>query len=367
MRPTPATGPVPDSADRVNRRAARAGMAPRGRHHRRRDQQRHRSCRCCLCARIVPLRALGRCGGYTLTSRTASSGIGRPAFPGTSERQPGRRHQPESRWWWQLRQVRRSRPSTRPVPTGPPWSLQPATRTPTPPASTRPTARVDHRRSNEPQCGRAYYSNFGAVVEVAAPGGDVTTGTANGVLSTLNSGSSTPGSDQLRLLPGHQQWRTRLWAGLAALLKAADPSLTPDQIDRPSPRRPVRSRSCNQCGSGIADAAAAIASLTVAAAPVAVTPSSRNGVPETGLAASTGTELRSHWRCRPVRRTCRSRFREDPGDADLYVRFGSPPTTSSYELPPVSQWHSETCDISSVQAGTYHVMVRAWSTFWVSR
>ncbi|MEL6200372.1 MAG: PPC domain-containing protein, partial [Pseudomonadota bacterium] len=51
------------------------------------------------------------------------------------------------------------------------------------------------------------------------------------------------------------------------------------------------------------------------------------------------------------------------GDADLYVRFGSPPTTSSYDCRPWLNGNNETCDISNVQAGTYHVMVRAYSTF----
>ena len=39
---------------------------------------------------------------------------------------------------------------------------------------------------------KAWYSNFGTTVEIAAPGGDTTVGT-NGVLSTLNAGAVTPG------------------------------------------------------------------------------------------------------------------------------------------------------------------------------
>ncbi|MCW8875756.1 MAG: PPC domain-containing protein [Kangiellaceae bacterium] len=51
------------------------------------------------------------------------------------------------------------------------------------------------------------------------------------------------------------------------------------------------------------------------------------------------------------------------GDADIYVKFGSQPTTSSYDCRPYKTGNSETCDISNVQAGTYHVMIRAYSTF----
>ena len=47
--------------------------------------------------------------------------------------------------------------------------------------------------------GKASYSNFGATVEVAAPGGS---GGANSVLSTLNSGSMGPGADSYALYNG---------------------------------------------------------------------------------------------------------------------------------------------------------------------
>lgn len=51
------------------------------------------------------------------------------------------------------------------------------------------------------------------------------------------------------------------------------------------------------------------------------------------------------------------------GDADLYVRFGSQPTQSSYDCRPYQSGNTETCTISNVQAGTYHVMLNAYSSF----
>ncbi len=51
------------------------------------------------------------------------------------------------------------------------------------------------------------------------------------------------------------------------------------------------------------------------------------------------------------------------GDADLYVRFGSQPTTSSYDCRPYKTGNNESCPISNVQAGTYHVMIKAYSAY----
>jgi serine protease len=51
------------------------------------------------------------------------------------------------------------------------------------------------------------------------------------------------------------------------------------------------------------------------------------------------------------------------GDSDMYVRFGSKPTTSSYDCRPYRNGNNETCSISNVQAGTYYVMLRGYSSF----
>jgi PKD repeat protein len=51
------------------------------------------------------------------------------------------------------------------------------------------------------------------------------------------------------------------------------------------------------------------------------------------------------------------------GDADLYVRYGSAPTTTLYDCRPYSGGNTETCNVSNVRAGTYHVMIRAYSNY----
>ena len=50
------------------------------------------------------------------------------------------------------------------------------------------------------------------------------------------------------------------------------------------------------------------------------------------------------------------------GDADLYVRHGSQPTTSSYDCRPYRNGNEETCTIDSPQSGTWHIGLRGYQT-----
>ena len=51
------------------------------------------------------------------------------------------------------------------------------------------------------------------------------------------------------------------------------------------------------------------------------------------------------------------------GDADLHTRFGSQPTTSSYDCRPYKTGNTETCNVDAPQTGTYHIGIRAYSAF----
>ena len=103
--------------------------------------------------------------------------------------------------------------------------------------------------------GRAYYSNYGSLVEIAAPGGDQSTGGANGILSTLNAGATVPGADNYAFYQGTSM-ATPVVAGVAAQLYAQNPSITPDgvltKIQASARAFPA---SCTGCGSGIINAA----------------------------------------------------------------------------------------------------------------
>jgi PKD repeat protein len=51
------------------------------------------------------------------------------------------------------------------------------------------------------------------------------------------------------------------------------------------------------------------------------------------------------------------------GDADLYVKAGSAPTTSSYTCRPYTTGNSETCTVTPTTATTYYVNVRAYAGY----
>ncbi|MGA9521698.1 MAG: trypsin-like serine protease [Myxococcaceae bacterium] len=51
------------------------------------------------------------------------------------------------------------------------------------------------------------------------------------------------------------------------------------------------------------------------------------------------------------------------GDADLYVREGSQPTTSAWDCRPYRSGNTETCTFDAPGAGTWYVSVRAYSSY----
>ena len=51
------------------------------------------------------------------------------------------------------------------------------------------------------------------------------------------------------------------------------------------------------------------------------------------------------------------------GDADMYVKFGQAPTSSSYDCRPYKAGNNESCLIDPAQTGTYWVMLSGYSSY----
>lgn len=117
--------------------------------------------------------------------------------------------------------------------------------------------------SNNRAGGKAYYSNFGAVVDIAAPGGETNVTEANGVISTLNAGSTTPSTHNYVGYQGTSMAAPHV-AGVVSLMLSVNPMLTPAQvytIVRNTVTPFPAGSSCNTsiCGPGILNAQAAVA------------------------------------------------------------------------------------------------------------
>ncbi|WP_329269552.1 S8 family peptidase [Streptomyces sp. NBC_01451] len=110
---------------------------------------------------------------------------------------------------------------------------------------------------------RASYSNYGSVVDISAPGGEMSTGTANGILSTLNSGAKTPSTESYAYYQGTSMATPHI-AGLVALMKSANSSLTPAQIETAikNNARALPGSCSGGCGAGLADAAKTVQAVS---------------------------------------------------------------------------------------------------------
>ncbi len=87
-----------------------------------------------------------------------------------------------------------------------------------------------------------------------------------------------------------------------------------------------------------------------------------NGVAKTGISAATGADV-VYTMVVPAGATdINFAMSGGTGDADMYVKFGSAPTDSSYDCRPYKSGNTESCT-GTQSGGTYYVRLKAYSAF----
>ncbi|MGV7203055.1 S8 family peptidase [Xanthomonas citri] len=204
---------------------------------------------------------------------------------------------------------------------------------------------------------KASYSNYGSGIDVSAPG--------SGILSTLNSGTTTPGNASYASYNGTSMAAPHV-AGVVALVQSVAPTtLTPAAVETllKNTARALPGACSGGCGAGIVDADAAVTAAIAGSSGGGGTGNTlTNGTPVTGLGAATGAELNYTITVPAGSGTLTVTTSGGSGDADLYVRAGSAPTDTVYACRPYLDGNAETCNITS-PSGTYYVRIKAYSTF----
>lgn len=204
---------------------------------------------------------------------------------------------------------------------------------------------------------RASFSNYGTGIDISAPG--------QGILSTLNSGTTTPGSASYASYNGTSMAAPHV-AGVVALMQSVAPSpLSPAQVESiiKSTARPLPGACSGGCGAGIIDADAAVTAAINGTTPNPGGTVLQNNVPVTGLGAASGASLSYTVNVPAGSAQLRVAISGGSGDADLYLRQGSAPTDTVYTCRPYLSGNNETCTVNSPAAGVWHVRVKAYSTF----
>ncbi|KAF1708881.1 protease [Pseudoxanthomonas kalamensis DSM 18571] len=222
---------------------------------------------------------------------------------------------------------------------------------------------------------RAYYSNYGATVEIAAPGGgiyanDGSSGTVINdgfVWQALNSGTTTPVENATGYsgYAGTSQAAPHV-SGVVALMQGARldaglPLLTPDEVlsilQSTAHAPSVTPPSNRAIGAGIVDAAAAVTKAieppcTEDCGPTAIPLT--NKVVVSGLSGAAGSEaLYSFDAAAGAKLTIMTYG--GSGDVSVYVALDREPTTSDYDAKSTRRGNSETVRVNRPTAGTYYI------------
>ncbi|MEG3193345.1 S8 family peptidase [Lysobacter sp. D1-1-M9] len=194
---------------------------------------------------------------------------------------------------------------------------------------------------------RSSFSNYGSCLDIFGPGSSITSAwhTSNTATNTI-SGTS--------MASPHV-------AGGAALYLASNPGASPSQVTNALINNASTGK-ISSIGSGSPNRL--LYTLSGGGGDPDPTPGElQNGVAVSNLSGASGSETRFTMSVPAGASNLVFNTTGGSGDADLYVKFGSQPTTSSYDCRPYRSGNEETCSFASPQSGTWYVMVHGYSAY----
>jgi serine protease len=223
---------------------------------------------------------------------------------------------------------------------------------------------------------KASYSNFGTVVDVAAPGGSGVLPETDQVLSTLNLGLTDQGAEGYAWYLGTSMATPHV-AGVVALMQAVSTTpKTPAEIEKIIENTayanggfPAGCTFARPCGAGIVDARAAVA-VASGAEPLPADPPPppppppaielSNGVTLAGLEVLADDTIRYKLIVPNGASNLLFAMYGGTGDADIYVRYGAEPTNSLFDCRPFRGNNDEVCFFPAPRSGVWYVNIKGF-------